>query len=106
MNILSRAERTRISEQIERDLIDCRTYERGVEDETRACGTGSVAAGLVTYLLSNPDVKNKSEARMRVKTKSGEILHITFDLTDSKIRNVYLKGSAKFIAEGEYFFRS
>ena len=90
-------------EQIETDLVDCRTYERGVEDETRACGTGSVAAAIVTYLRNNPDVQNKKKAKMRVKTKSAEILQVTFDILDGKATHVYLKGSAKFIAKGEYY---
>lgn len=90
---------TKISE----DLVDCRTYERGVEGETKACGTGSVAAGLVTYLLANPNTLDKKNARMKVQTKSGEILQITFDITKGQIENVWLKGSARFIASGEYY---
>lgn len=90
-------------EQINKNTIDCRTYERGVEDETRACGTGSVAAALVTYLLANPSEQNKKNARVRVKTKSGEILQVTFNIEDGNVNNVRLKGSAKFIAKGEYY---
>ncbi len=43
---------------------------------------------------------------MKVKTKSGEILDVTFDLINGSIRNVWLKGSAKFIAEGNYLIPS
>ncbi len=92
-------------EQLGKNLVECRTYERGVEDETKACGTGSVAAGIVTYLLENPNLKNKKSAKIRVKTKSGEILHIQFDCTDGIISNVWLRGSAKFIAKGEYYIK-
>lgn len=90
-------------EQLGDDLVEVRTYERGVEDETRACGTGSVAAGIVSYLRVHPDIRNVEKAVMNVKTKSGEILNVTFDVKNSHITNVWLKGSAKFIAQGEYY---
>jgi diaminopimelate epimerase len=90
-------------EQLNETLVSVRTYERGVEDETKACGTGSVATALVTYLKLNPDIKNKRKASMNVKTKSGEILKVVFDLRNGTITNVWLKGSAKFIAKGEYY---
>ncbi|MDP2654568.1 MAG: diaminopimelate epimerase [Candidatus Omnitrophota bacterium] len=90
-------------EQIGQNLVAVRTYERGVEDETRACGTGSVAAGIVSYLKANPGVQNAKNARMRVRTASGEVLQVTFDLNNGQVSNVWLKGSAKLIAAGEYF---
>ena len=90
-------------EQTNKDLIRVRTYERGVEDETKACGTGSVASAIITYLKANPSVTNERKAHMRVQTAGGEILEVTFDLTDNNISNVWLKGSAKFIAKGEYY---
>ncbi len=90
-------------EYAQKNLVHCRTYERGVEGETKACGTGSVAAAIVSYLKQNPDVTTKRKASMRVKTRSGEVLRVTFDLADGVISNVHLKGSAKFIAKGEYY---
>lgn len=89
---------------LEQDLVDCRTYERGVEDETKACGTGSVAAAIVSYMHLNPGVINKKNAKIRVRTKSGEILRVSFDIMDCTVNNVHLQGSAKFIAKGEYYF--
>jgi len=91
------------AEQISEDLVYARTYERGVEDETKACGTGSVAVAVVTFLKANPDITNKKNARMRVRTTGKEILEVTFDLIDGNVSNVWLKGSAKFIAKGEYY---
>ena len=85
------------------ELVECRTYERGVEDETKACGTGSVAAAIVSYLQLYPHAVDKNKAKMKVKTKSGEILLVSFDIHKDTITNVCLKGSAKFIAKGEYY---
>ncbi|MDP8212173.1 MAG: diaminopimelate epimerase [Candidatus Zapsychrus exili] len=90
-------------EQINKNLIDARTYERGVENETKACGTGSVASAIIAYLKTNPTIKNKQGATMKVKTKSGEILEVCFDIIKGTAINVWLLGSAKFIAKGEYY---
>lgn len=92
-------------EQIDKNLVAVRTYERGVESETRACGTGSVAAAIVSYLQTNPGTlqRDQKKALMNVLTQSGETLQVTFDIVTQKVTNVWLKGSAKFIAIGEYF---
>ena len=90
-------------EQVNERLVAVRTYERGVEDETRACGTGSVASAIVAYLKANPGVRNKKAAGMNVRTASGEILEVRFDIAEGGILNVWLKGSANFIAKGEYY---
>ena len=91
------------AEQVSDHLVHARTYERGVENETKACGTGSVAVAIVTYLKANPDIKNKTKAKMNVQTTGKEILEVTFDLINGKVSNVWLKGSANFIAKGEYY---
>ena len=74
--------------------LKIRTYERGVEDETLACGTGSVASAIVASL--NGLVKQPVE----VKTKSGEVLKINFDLEGETISNVTLEGNAEITFEG------
>jgi len=92
-------------EKTREDMVSVRTYERGVEAETLACGTGSVATALIAYLHAHPRVKKQKGAFMRVSTASKEILEITFDLDEGyKIENVWLKGSAKLIAKGEYCY--
>jgi len=71
-----------------------RTYERGVEDETLACGTGSVAAALVAAekdLVQSPGV---------LRTKGGEILKIYFEKRENSFCNVFLEGDARVIYEG------
>lgn len=91
-------------EHLREGHVEVRTFERGVEGETLACGTGSVAAAIISYIHSNPKVKERVDASMTVLTKSTEQLEVSFDLLEGgKISNVWLKGSAKFIAGGEYY---
>lgn len=77
------------------ELIEIRTYERGVENETLACGTGSIASAIVSATLG------KVESPVSVKTASGVVLKIHFDLEDNKAKNVYLEGDARVIFAGE-----
>ena len=91
-------------EHIREGHVEARTFERGVEGETLACGTGSVASAIIAFIHANPKIKERVDASMKVLTKSTELLEISFDLHEgNKITNVWLKGSAKFIAAGEYF---
>ncbi len=92
-------------ERAREGMVSVRTYERGVEAETLACGTGSVASALIGYLSLNPKQKNVNDASMQVVTKSGEILEVSFDLKEGNvISDVWLKGTAKTIAKGEYYY--
>jgi diaminopimelate epimerase len=75
--------------------IDIRTYERGVEDETLACGTGACASAIVSHLLG----RTKTPTKMH--TKSGSVLTVYFDSSNSKITNLYLEGDAAIIYQGE-----
>lgn len=90
-------------EEVNGNLVGVRTYERGVEDETKACGTGSVAAAVIAYLKMNPTVHDKKAAKMNVRTASDEVLEVAFDIQEGHVTNVWLKGSARFIAKGEYY---
>lgn len=90
-------------EQLKPNLIAVRTYERGVENETKACGTGSVAAALVTYLKSNPKIKNRKKAQVKVRTSGKEILEVTFTLDMGEPFRIWLKGNTRRIAEGKYY---
>ena len=76
-------------------LIDIRTYERGVEDETLACGTGSIASAIIAATLG------KVVSPVSVKTASGIVLKIHFEVEDEEVRNVYLEGDARVIYVGE-----
>ncbi|NQU74030.1 MAG: diaminopimelate epimerase [Candidatus Omnitrophica bacterium] len=77
--------------------IRVRTYERGVEDETLACGTGSVASAVISAHL------NLTKKRpVLVGTRSGEELKVYFDCKDKRFSNVWLEGSAEMVYEGTY----
>ena len=75
--------------------IQIRTYERGVEDETLACGTGAIASAIVSACqlqMSSP---------IDVKTRSGEYLRIHFNVKDGRFDQIYLEGDARIIYTGE-----
>ncbi len=76
--------------------IDIRTYERGVEAETLACGTGSVASALVFALRAGID------DGVSVRTRSGEILRVFFKRSADKFRDVWLEGKARIVYKGVY----
>ncbi len=76
--------------------LQVRTYERGVEDETMACGTGAAAAALVSALLG------EAESPVEILTSGGDRLAIIFDAVDEQtVTNVFLKGPAHVIYTGE-----
>ncbi len=77
------------------DAIYVRTYERGVEDETLSCGTGVVAAALVS--AHNPRGFN----RVEVKTPGGN-LSVEFNkVDDTHFDNIWLCGPAELVFTGE-----
>jgi len=71
-----------------------RTYERGVEDETLACGTGVVASAIISHLT------DKVEQPVSVLTESKEILKVYFKKEISGFKDVYLEGKAAIVFEG------
>ena len=79
---------------VENNSAQIRTYERGVEDETLACGTGTVASAVVLGLLG------QVESPVNIKTKSGEVLTVYYKASGNKVTDVYLEGSANIVCEG------
>ena len=75
--------------------VALRTYERGVEDETLACGTGATAVALVGA------AKGMVESPVDVLTRSGETLTIYFDATEGLPDEVYMEGEATLIYQGQ-----
>ena len=81
---------------IEGNNISIRTYERGVESETFACGTGSTAAAILSALNYNltPPIE--------LKTFGGDILKVDFQINE-EINNISLSGPAELVFAGEFF---
>lgn len=72
-----------------------RTYERGVEAETLACGTGVTASGLIA-------AKNGwVTLPVNVHVASGDVLTIDGELTEDEARNVTLTGPTEHVFKGE-----
>ncbi len=85
-------------EAVSRDQIILRTYERGVEGETLACGTGATAAALVHADLNGW----QGAGTVAVRVRSGDTLHIGFERTGPfQFEKVTLGGPADFVFNGE-----
>lgn len=84
-------------EILSKDAIKIRTYERGVEDETLACGTGSAAAVLILALKTDD-----ASGKINVHTKGGEVLKVYFKRDKNKFSDVWLEGKARIVYKGEY----
>lgn len=78
-------------------LISIRTYERGVENETLACGTGAVASAISAYLHSQTDKTSYSVNAM------GGRLEVSFEKTGNRFTNVWLVGPAEYVYAGTFF---
>jgi len=83
-----------------RDSIHIRTYERGVEDETLACGTGAVASALISGL------RGKVSSLVKVHTRGGETLTVEYGMERNvkgreKFNAVWLEGEATVVYTGE-----
>jgi len=78
--------------------IRIRTYERGVERETLACGTGIISSAIISNLLG------KVTAPVKVLVQSGERLKVDFKNDNGTISDLSLEGSARKIEEGEMDF--
>jgi diaminopimelate epimerase len=74
--------------------IAVRTYERGVEDETLACGTGVVASALIFAIIE------KANGPITVIARGGDELQVGFEKNDNQFRSVTLTGPAEFVFEG------
>ncbi len=76
--------------------IAIRTYERGVEGETLACGTGMAASAIVHHLLA------QENSPIKVDVKGGDTLEIGFTpQADNQFVDVTLQGPADFVFEGQ-----
>ncbi len=81
---------------LDNDSISIRTYERGVENETYACGTGAVASSIVGYLKGLLQAKS-----IKVLTKGGK-LSVEVDAMNGGIKNVYLESPVEIVYSAKY----
>lgn len=81
--------------QIQDNYIKIRTYERGVEDETLACGTGVTAAAIAAHYA-----KKIVTQEIDVKAEGGD-LAVRFQCKDGVYTNIELIGPAEFVFKGE-----
>jgi len=72
-----------------------RTYERGVENETLACGTGAVAAALAMHYMG----ESNGECKIELQTLGG-LLTVDFDFINQTYTNIHLQGPADFVYSG------
>jgi diaminopimelate epimerase len=75
--------------------LSIRTYERGVEDETLACGTGAVASALIAAF------KGLVKSPVSVRTKGGEVLTVHFEIEGREVKKVFFEGDVHIIYEAE-----
>lgn len=79
----------------DRGRLAIRTYERGVEGETLACGTGAVAAALVAAW------KGMVDSPVWLHTRGGEILTVYFEKSHMGFEQVHLEGEVRAVCQGE-----
>ena len=107
IDVLTEGKKVRNSEQFKKEGTNVnfvskigtglavRTYERGVEDETYSCGTGSVASAIAYYSKFN-----LNQVPINIKTLGGN-LQVSFNKIGNNYKNVYLKGPAVLVFEGK-----
>ncbi len=81
-------------EQVSENSFKVRTYERGVEDETLACGTGVTAVAIAANKTNRT-----TEERIFIEVLGGN-LEVSFKKEGDCYKNVFLKGPAQFVFEG------
>ena len=74
--------------------IRVRTYERGIEGETLACGTGVTASALIAASLKN------FISPVKIQVQGGDLLEVSFARNGSEFGDVRLSGPADFVFEG------
>ncbi len=85
-------------QRVNENSISIRTYERGVEAETLACGTGSIASAILAHLefgLHPP---------VRVRTRSSHWLTVDFKIKELSITDVTLEGPATIVFSGKAIY--
>ncbi|MDD4879830.1 MAG: diaminopimelate epimerase [Candidatus Omnitrophica bacterium] len=86
-------------EAVGKNLIKVRTYERGVEGETLACGTGVTASAIISAVVKN------FKSPVTCLTKGGDSLKIYFKRSGDDFTDVYLEGGAREVFLGRYLYK-
>ncbi len=73
-----------------------RTYERGVEGENLACGTGAVAAAIGVHYLGLTTLN-----QINIHAMGG--FEVSFETTSGHYKNIWLKGPANFVFSGNFY---
>ena len=85
--------------QVTPDGLHVRTYEKGVEGETLACGTGITASALAAWHAGiAPDAQNGPRVSYRLQCRRGDWLSVDFTPDGSRFTDVYLTGPAELTA--------
>jgi diaminopimelate epimerase len=88
-------------EKLNEHTIFVRTYERGVEDETLSCGTG-VTASAISFIVEHfPKPSQNENFEIFIETLGGELSVKLESIKGQSFENIWLKGQAEFIFEGE-----
>ncbi|MFQ5800497.1 MAG: diaminopimelate epimerase [Candidatus Hydrothermarchaeales archaeon] len=82
-------------QKINKKVFKIRTYERGVEKETLACGTGITASGAASVFLGHAEESEE----MKFQAKGGRVF-VMLKRENSEVR-MFMRGSAEFVFEGE-----
>lgn len=82
----------------DRDSLEIRTYERGVEGETLACGTGAIACALIASIRGMMISPVKP---VKVKTKGGEELTIYLKKKGNSFDQVWLEGNTSIVYQAD-----
>ncbi|MBQ7402684.1 MAG: diaminopimelate epimerase [Lentisphaeria bacterium] len=85
-------------EVLDSDHLKIRTYERGVEDETLACGTGVTASAI--FLMKNENGSKKKY----IFCRSGDEIVVEFPENGNILKEIYLTGPAVTVFSGTYNF--
>ncbi len=83
------------AQQLNNNTFRVRTYEKGVEDETLACGTGVTAVAIAMHAT-----KKTTETDIKLPVEGG-LLEVSFNEENGKYFNIFLKGPAVFVFKGE-----
>ena len=79
-------------------IVQLRTFEKGVEAETEACGTGTIASALTAHFVKG------LQPPITVRTHGGDVLTVGFDVVDATVQNLFLEGPAREVFSGSILY--